>query len=131
MTVKPHGHAELSQYEILDLFVIQYISESRNINIDLYKGDNIYALGSIKEHTRSSINRTLVLKFEHRVLEEHCLCGLARGFAACCLLCFDRDSRFQISHFKWSEEDKFYYFESNIDIPPEDDKLVQSLPLLT
>ncbi|AES95336.1 hypothetical protein MTR_5g024370 [Medicago truncatula] len=48
MTVKLHGHAELSQYEILDLFVIQYISESRNINIDLYKGDNIYALGSIK-----------------------------------------------------------------------------------
>ncbi|AES81027.1 transmembrane protein, putative [Medicago truncatula] len=48
MTVKLHGHAELSQYEILDLFVIQYISESRNINIDLYKGDNIYALRSIK-----------------------------------------------------------------------------------
>jgi hypothetical protein len=48
MTVKLHGHAELSQYKILDLFVIQYISESRNINIDLYKGDNIYALGSIK-----------------------------------------------------------------------------------
>lgn len=48
MTVKLHGHAELSQYKILDLFVIQYISESRNINIDLYKGDNIYALGSIE-----------------------------------------------------------------------------------
>ena len=48
MTVKLHGHAELSQYKILDLFVIQYILESRNINIDLYKGDNIYALGSIK-----------------------------------------------------------------------------------
>ena len=48
MTVKLHGYAELSQYKILDLFVIQYISESRNINIDLYKGDNIYALGSIK-----------------------------------------------------------------------------------
>ncbi|KEH33911.1 transmembrane protein, putative [Medicago truncatula] len=48
MTVKLHGHAELSQYEILDLFVIQYISESRNIIIDLYKGDNTYALGSIK-----------------------------------------------------------------------------------
>ena len=48
MTVKLHGHAELSQYKILDLFVIQYISESRNINIDLYKGDNIYVLGSIK-----------------------------------------------------------------------------------
>ena len=48
MTVKLHGHAELSQYKILDLFVIQYISESRNINIDLYKGDNNYALGSMK-----------------------------------------------------------------------------------
>jgi hypothetical protein len=41
MTVKLHGHAELSQYKILDLFVIQYILESRNINIDLYKGDKI------------------------------------------------------------------------------------------
>ena len=48
MTVKLHGHAELCQYKILNLFVIQYISESRNISIDLYKGDNIYALGSIK-----------------------------------------------------------------------------------
>ena len=49
MTVKLHGNAELSQYKILmDLFVIQYISESRNINIDLYKGDKIYALRSIK-----------------------------------------------------------------------------------
>ena len=47
MAVKLHGHAELSQYEILDLFVIQYISGSRNINIDLYKGDNIYALRSL------------------------------------------------------------------------------------
>jgi len=26
MTVKLHGHDELSRYEILDLFVIQYIS---------------------------------------------------------------------------------------------------------
>ena len=57
MTVKLHGHAELSQYKILDLFVIQYISESRNINIDLYKGDNIYALGSIKI-SRQKINCT-------------------------------------------------------------------------
>ena len=32
----------------IDLFVIQYILESRNISIDLYKDDNIYALGSIK-----------------------------------------------------------------------------------
>ncbi|KEH19890.1 hypothetical protein MTR_8g470070 [Medicago truncatula] len=48
MTVKLHSHDELSQYEILDLFVIQYISESRNIIIDLYKGDNTYALRSIK-----------------------------------------------------------------------------------
>jgi len=47
MAVKLHGHAELSQYKILDLFVIQYISKSRNINIDLYKGDKIYALRSI------------------------------------------------------------------------------------
>jgi len=47
MTVKLHGHAELSQYKILDLFVIQYISESRNITIDLYKGDKIYALRSM------------------------------------------------------------------------------------
>ena len=47
MTVKLHGHAELSQYKILDLFIIQYISESRNVNIDPYKDDNIYALGSI------------------------------------------------------------------------------------
>jgi len=47
MTVKLHGHAELSRYEILDLFVIQYISESRNINIDLYNGDKIYALRSM------------------------------------------------------------------------------------
>jgi len=47
MTVKLHGHAKLSQYEILDLFIIQYISGSRNININLYKGDNIYALRSI------------------------------------------------------------------------------------
>jgi len=39
MTVKLHGHAEQSQYKILDLFIIQYISESKNINIDLYKGD--------------------------------------------------------------------------------------------
>ena len=39
MTVKLLGHAELSQYEILDLFVIQYVLGSRNINIDLYKGD--------------------------------------------------------------------------------------------
>jgi len=39
MTIKLHGHAELSQYEILELFVIQYISGSRNTNIDLYKGD--------------------------------------------------------------------------------------------
>jgi len=42
-----HGHAELSKYKILDLFVIRYISELRNINIDLYKGDKIYALRSI------------------------------------------------------------------------------------
>jgi len=34
MTVKLHGHAELSQYKILHLFVIQYNLESRNINID-------------------------------------------------------------------------------------------------
>jgi len=47
MTVKLHGHAKLSQYEILGLFVIQYISGLRNINIDLYKGDKIYALWSI------------------------------------------------------------------------------------
>ncbi|KEH21919.1 hypothetical protein MTR_7g025455 [Medicago truncatula] len=53
MTVKLQGHAELSQYEILDLFVIQYISESRNIIIDLYKGDNTYALRSIKGFVRS------------------------------------------------------------------------------
>jgi len=44
MTVKLHVHAELSQYEIFDLFVIQYISGSRNINIDLHKGDKNYAL---------------------------------------------------------------------------------------
>jgi hypothetical protein len=43
MTVKLHDHAELSQYEILSWFIIQYISGSRNINIDLYKGDKIYA----------------------------------------------------------------------------------------
>lgn len=40
-------HVEPSQYEILDLLVIQYISGSRNIKIDLYKGDKIYALWSI------------------------------------------------------------------------------------
>jgi len=44
MTVKLHGNAELSQYEILDLFVIQNISGSRNIYIDLYKGHKNYAL---------------------------------------------------------------------------------------
>jgi len=42
--LKLHGHAELSQYEILDLFVTQYISGSRNINIELYKGDITYVL---------------------------------------------------------------------------------------
>jgi len=47
MTVKLHGHAELSQYELLDLFVIQYISGSRNIDIDLYKDDKNYALWSM------------------------------------------------------------------------------------
>jgi len=47
MTIKLHGQYELSQYEILDLFVIQYISGSRNIDIDLYKGDKIYSLWSI------------------------------------------------------------------------------------
>jgi len=41
MTVKLHDRAELSQYEILDLFVIQYISGSRNINIDLYNDDKL------------------------------------------------------------------------------------------
>ena len=44
MTVKLHGHVESSQYEIFGLSVIQYISGSRNINIDLYKGDKIYVL---------------------------------------------------------------------------------------
>jgi len=39
MTVKLHDHAELSQYEILNLFIVQYISGSRNINIELNKGD--------------------------------------------------------------------------------------------
>jgi len=33
-------------------------------------------------------------------LEEHRSCGLARGFAACCLLCCDRDSCLQIPHFE-------------------------------
>jgi len=47
MTVKLHGHVESSQYEILGLFVIQYISRSRNINIDLSNGEKIYALWSI------------------------------------------------------------------------------------
>jgi len=47
MTLKLHDHAELSQYEILDLFFVQYILESRNTNIDLYKGDKIYVLWSI------------------------------------------------------------------------------------
>jgi len=42
--LKLHGQAELSQYEILDLFVTQYISGSRNINIELYKGDITYVL---------------------------------------------------------------------------------------
>jgi len=48
MIVKLHGHVELSQYEILDLFVIHYILGSRNINIDLYKGDKICVLWSIQ-----------------------------------------------------------------------------------
>ena len=47
MIVKLHGHAELSQYEILELYVIQYILGSKNVNIDIYKADNIYALWSI------------------------------------------------------------------------------------
>ena len=47
MTEKLHGHAELSQYEILDLFVTQYVSGSRNINIELYKDDTTYVLCSI------------------------------------------------------------------------------------
>jgi len=47
MTIKLHDHAELSQYEILDLFGIQYTSGSININIELYKGDTIYVLCSI------------------------------------------------------------------------------------
>ncbi|KEH25487.1 hypothetical protein MTR_6g024160 [Medicago truncatula] len=109
MTVKLHGYAELSQYEILDLFVIQYISESRNINIDLYNGDNIYALGSIKisrqrsncthnyYHGKCFVRSLDILVTWQRVLEEHCSFGLARGFAACCLLCCDRDSSFQLS----------------------------------
>jgi len=35
MTAKMHDLAELSQYEILNLFVTQYILESWNLNIEL------------------------------------------------------------------------------------------------
>jgi len=44
MNVRMNVHAELSQYEILDLFDTQYILESKNINIKLFKGDTIYVL---------------------------------------------------------------------------------------
>jgi len=44
MTVKLCGHFELSQYGILDLFLTQYISGPENLNVELYKGDAIYAL---------------------------------------------------------------------------------------
>jgi len=37
---------------------------------------------------------------------------------------------FFVCFYRWSEENKFYYFESDSDIPSEDDKLVQSLQLL-
>ncbi|KEH25996.1 hypothetical protein MTR_6g039090 [Medicago truncatula] len=101
MTIKMHGHAELSQYKILDLLFIQYISESRNINIDLNKAENIYALGSIMISRQRSNCTHEYYHGKHRVLEEHCSCGLARGFAACCLLCCDRDSSFQIPTFSF------------------------------
>ncbi|KEH33557.1 transmembrane protein, putative [Medicago truncatula] len=83
MTVKKHGHAELSKYEILDLFVIQYISESRNINIDLYK------------ETSDSLASTEFWMSTVRVdLQEALL------IAACFVVIVIPVSNFQIPHFK-------------------------------
>jgi len=64
----------------LDLFVIQYISESRNISIDLYKGDNIYALGSIKiSRQRSNCTREY---YHGKVSSDH-LTFLSLGLQWC------------------------------------------------
>ncbi|KEH41520.1 hypothetical protein MTR_1g051880 [Medicago truncatula] len=65
------------------------------MNIDLYKGDTIYALGSMKilrqrsnythmyYHERNPSSLTSVFLASTEVLEEHCSCGLDRGSAIC------------------------------------------------
>jgi hypothetical protein len=47
------GHAELSQYEILSLFIRYSVySGIKKHDIELYKGDTIYVLCSIYTHDR-------------------------------------------------------------------------------
>ncbi|KEH17269.1 hypothetical protein MTR_0028s0320 [Medicago truncatula] len=65
------------------------------MNIDLYKGDTIYALGSMKilrqrgnythmyYHERNPSSLTSVFLASTEVLEEDCSCGLDRGSAIC------------------------------------------------
>jgi len=63
MTVKLYGYAELSQYEILDLFVIHYILGSRNINIYLYKGwQNLCLVINIDEDKEVIVHMNIIME---------------------------------------------------------------------